>query len=59
MNMNFSDFSSGGDSVQQEEFQLKHQNKTAQHLRFTVTNAFDHFIAVYKVSVNGTAVHGA
>ena len=52
------EFSHGTDSMQKEEFDLKHANKTAQHLRFTVLSAYDHFVAVYRVHVDGTAVHG-
>ena len=31
---------------------------TAQHLRFFIESGHDHFTAVYKVRVDGSAVHG-
>ena len=41
---------------QTEEFQLA-DDTTAQHLKFTITSGHDHFAAVYRVHVNGRAVH--
>lgn len=43
--------------IQSEEFPISN-NTTAQHLRFSIDSAYDHFISVHKVVVNGTAIHG-
>jgi hypothetical protein len=41
---------------QNEEMTIS--NMTAQHLKFTVESAYDHFVAVQKVHVDGNAVQG-
>lgn len=42
--------------LQMEEISLN--NTTAQHLRLNIKGAYDQFVAIYKVSVDGSAVHG-
>ncbi|ELT90101.1 hypothetical protein CAPTEDRAFT_17698 [Capitella teleta] len=41
---------------QSEEISVS--NMTAVHLKFTVMAAYDHFVAVHRLHVDGNAVHG-
>lgn len=44
------------DVLQREEFSLHGKAISAQHLRFIINAGFEHFVAVYKLSVTGRAV---
>ncbi|XP_015755681.1 PREDICTED: intraflagellar transport protein 25 homolog isoform X3 [Acropora digitifera] len=41
--------------MQREEIEIP--VTSASHLRFLIKSAFDHFVSINNVSVNGTAVH--
>lgn len=41
--------------MQREEIEIP--VTSASHLRFLIKSAFDHFVSIHNVSVNGTAVH--
>ena len=40
-----------------QEQEIPASNMTATHLRFTILSGYDHFCAVHKIHVDGTAVH--
>ncbi|XP_015750018.1 PREDICTED: intraflagellar transport protein 25 homolog [Acropora digitifera] len=41
--------------MQREEIEIP--VTSASHLRFLIKSAFDHFVSIHNISVNGTAVH--
>lgn len=46
-----------GTAGQQQFEEFSTSGATAQHLRFTIKSGHDHFLAIHKISVDGTAIH--